>query len=115
MMGGAQATLTQETGSQTSGMRKVTSGEETLQKLQAVCCGWDRMFQWVERRQDVPGAGVTCCEHAFTLARVARDLASYKLGCLCILICIHATVSSNHTLFYYPFSKLSVPPLSSHI
>lgn len=41
MMGGAQATLTQEPGSQTSGMREVTSGEETLQKHTS-CLLWLR-------------------------------------------------------------------------
>lgn len=48
----------------------------------------------------MPVAGVTCCEHAFTWARVARHLASCKLGCLCILICIHAAVSSL-IIFYF--------------
>lgn len=47
----------------------------------------------------MPVAGVTCCEHAFTRARVARDRASYKLGCLCILMCVHAAVSSPVMFF----------------
>lgn len=94
MTGGAQATLTQETGGQTSGMRNVSQERRHCRSTQAAGCGWDRMFRWVERRQDMPVIGVTCCEHAFTRAGVARDLASYKLGCLCILICVHAAVSS---------------------
>lgn len=88
-----------------SGVPKVIPGEEKLQK--------HRTFQWVERRQDKPVAGVKACEHLFSRAGVASDLASYKLGFLCILICIHASVGSCH-IFSCSVSKLSMLPLSSH-
>lgn len=80
-MGGAQVTPTQETGSQYSGMHK-TEGEETLQKQKLLPVGVNRMFQLLERRQDMPVAGVKYCEHLFSWAGVARGLVSYRLGLL---------------------------------
>lgn len=74
-----------------------------------------KLLAVVERRQDMTVAGVTCCEHAFTWARVARDLASYKLGCLHFDLHPCRSEFSNHILFHYPSSGLSVLPLSSHM
>lgn len=67
------------------------------------------VFQWLERRQDTPVAGVTCYEHFLPWAVVVSRLASYKLDLFCILICIHAKVYPNQHFFLIHFLSCHFP------